>query len=151
MTGNLIEDLIASETAHHARAGATAGADVRRRASRRRARNATLTGAGTLGAVGLVAWAGTQLVPGARGFVPASWAPAPNPYLADVGGDGEARVPLPTPPQPALPPFLSSDSTCPAFAPQPTSRQGHAVVTLDAVGIGVDTAYNLDLTSEGWQ
>jgi hypothetical protein len=102
-------------------------------------------------ALGAIAAGGAQVATWGRGFTPEAWAPAPNPYRADEAGDGQARVPLPTPPQPALAGFVNDGQQCPAFPPQPTTRQGHAIVTLENVTLGIDTEYNLAPGSDAWE
>src|SRR5690606_18125570 len=144
----IIEELI--DTQAGAYRNERAGADLRRRVQRRRVRNGSLTSVGAAVAVGGVAIAGTSIANTDRGFTPEAWAPAPNPYAADIDGDGVARVPLPTPPQVALEEPTSADPngalglTCPILEPIPTTRQGHAMVTLDAVAVLGALEYNTD-------
>ena len=148
MNRNIIEELI--DTQAGAYRNERAGADLRRRVQRRRVRNGSLTSVGAAVAVGGVAIAGTSIANTDRGFTPEAWAPAPNPYAADIDGDGVARVPLPTPPQIKLPDLASADPTgelgldCPILQPIPTTRQGHATVRLDAVHVMAKLRFNFE-------
>jgi hypothetical protein len=150
MNRNIIEELIDTQAGayRHERADA----DLRRRVQRRRVRNASLTGVGAVAAVGGVAVAGTSITGANRGFTPEAWAPAPNPYAADIDGDGVARVPLPTPPQVTLGEPVNADPTgqlgldCAILEPTPTSQQGHAAVSLDAVQLMTEMRFS-DATS----
>lgn len=155
MSRNIIEELIDTRSSEYR--GHEAGAHVRRRVQRRRVRNASLTGLGAVAAVGGVAAASTFALNVNRTFTPEAWAPAPNPYAPDIHGDGQARVPLPTPPQvhlPAVDTGVSNDPdvwACPAFPPAPTTHTGHAQVSLDAVAIGDQAQINWRPGSEEWE
>lgn len=154
MNRNIIEELIDTQAGayRHERADA----DLRRRVQRRRVRNASLTGVGAVVAAGGVAAVGTLSLNVNRAFTPEAWAPAPSPYAPDIDGDGVARVPLPTPPQVALEEPTSADPhgalglTCPILEPIPTTRQGHAMVTLDAVAVLGALEYNTDADFTTW-
>ena len=148
MSYNLIETLIEAQARDYGEAQAPDA--VRRRIRVRRARNATLSGAGAFVAISAVAAGGVHVAGWGRGFTPEAWAPAPRPFSADVSGDGQARVPLPTPPQPKLSAFLTADNQCPPFAPPPTTRQGHATVSLQRVVFGNDTEYKAQPGDDFW-